>query len=121
MDGVDSDTYSESGYPSAVHSVHPQSESNPPTHSSLQRADNLLSFAGANSSEEDEVLPPKRVGVRCQLFPHRELSVDYMEFSEQVFIPEMVLESIWRKASELLTSPNAIAIVLLVWIQKPIL
>ena len=110
MDGVDSDSYSEFGYPSAMHSVYPQSESNPPTHSSSQHADDLPSFAGANSSsEEDEVPPPKRVGVRRQLFPHRELSVDYMEFSEQVFIPEMVLESIWRKASELLTSPNAIA------------
>ena len=32
-----------------------------------------------------------------------------MEFTKQVSVPEMVLESIWKKASRLLTTPNAIA------------
>ena len=49
------------------------------------------------------------MGIRPQLFPHRELSVDYMESNEQTSIPQLVLESIWKKAFELIAMSNAIA------------
>ena len=58
---------------------------------------------------EEAVPPPRKLGARHQLFPPKELSVNYMEFTKQVSVPEMVLESIWKKASRLLTTPNAIA------------
>ena len=103
VDGTEFDS-SQPGCSYAVQSVYPQSKSNPHT---LNQSYN---FRGADSSsEEDVVPPPKRVGVRRQLFLHRELSVDYMEFNEQISIPQLVLESIWKKASELIATPNAIA------------
>ena len=61
-----------------------------------------------DDSSEDESPPPKK-SVRRQLFRHGELSVDYTEFSKEVSAPDIVLQSIWNKASELITTPNMIA------------
>ena len=59
-------------------------------------------------SGEDETQPPKK-SVRRQLFQRDELSVDYTEFTKEVSVPDMVLQSMWKKASELITTPNMIA------------
>lgn len=108
-DSFEFDSYSEPGCSYSFHSVSSQSESNLHTHSepsSLQCAGGLSSFAVSDSSgDEDTVPPPRKLGARRQLFPPKELSVNYMEFTKQVSVPE----SIWKKASRLLTTPNAIA------------
>ena len=71
----------------------------------------LDSFALASDSDSsgDGTLPPPSKSVRRQLFPPTELSIKYTDLSEQVSVPEMVLKSIWNKAYQLLTTPNAIA------------
>ena len=67
VDGTEFD-FSQPGCSYAVHSVYPQSKSNPHT---LNQAYN---FQGAESSSIEYVVPPpKRVGARRQLSPHREL------------------------------------------------
>ena len=50
--------------------------------------------------------PNKRI--KCQLFTSQLLSVEVIDFKDQVTIPEQVLEGVWKKASHLLESTNAI-------------
>ena len=64
-----------------------------------------------DDSSEDETPPPKK-SVRRQLFRHGELSVDHTEFSKEVSVPDIVLQSIWNKASELITTPNILHLLL---------
>ena len=73
------------------------SEAYPPTHGDSD---------SSSVSGEDET--PKK-SVRRQLFRQDELSVDYTEFSKEVLVPDVVLQSMWKKASELITTPNMIA------------
>ena len=68
----------------------------------------MQSLHGDGSSDED-VQPPKKF-VRRQLFPPTNLSVDFLDFSEKVSVSAIILESIWNKASQLLSSSNAIAV-----------
>ena len=48
--------------------------------------------------------------VRRQLFPPANLSVDFVEFCDQVSVAAAILESIWNKASQLLHTSNSIAV-----------
>ena len=61
-----------------------------------------------SSSSQTEVAPPTK-RLRRQLFTSQQLSVEVSDFKDQVSIPELVLEGVWKKASSLLKSTNAIA------------
>ena len=61
------------------------------------------------SSDEDLSEPPKKC-VRRQLFPPANLSVDFVDFCDNVSIAAVVLESIWNKAAQLVNTPNAITV-----------
>ena len=69
----------------------------------------MFAICDDESSDEDISQPPKKC-VRCQLFPPANLSVDFVEFCDQVSVAAAILESIWNKASQLLYSYNSIAV-----------
>ena len=57
---------------------------------------------------DGSVFPPSPKRVKRQLFAAQELSVNVVEFSNQVNIPAPVLDGIWKKAAKLLTATSAI-------------
>ena len=60
-------------------------------------------------ADSEDVQPPKKCAKR-QLFPPTSLSVDFVDFSDKVSVSAIILESIWNKASKLLSTSNAIAV-----------
>ena len=68
----------------------------------------VQSLYGDVFSDED-VQPPKKCA-RCPLFPPTSLSVDFVDFSDKVSVSAIILESLWNKASKLLSTSNAIAV-----------
>ena len=66
------------------------------------------SYASSSTQHYSED-PPSTKRVNCQLFTPQQLSVRVTDFGDQVSIPEPVLDGVWKKATNLLTSTNAIA------------
>ena len=68
------------------------------------------SLPDSDGASDEDTLQPQAKRVRRRLFPRASLSIDYIDFSQKVSIPEKVLESIWKKAFQLLSTSNAIAV-----------